>query len=189
MAVIEISNEADLRRIGEDWSLSDCYELTGDIRITSAWKSLCNAVGLKLDGKGFTISGLDTPLFSTMNNSAVSNLRLQVGIFTNVSTVGGLMESGQMNVLDRLIVEGEVQGESQVGGLAGVLVNSALRFCVNRARIFGGRATGGLVGYGMNTVTNRCVNEGNVQQAFGSQQSGAGPLIGLSHGGGDVNSY
>jgi uncharacterized Zn-binding protein involved in type VI secretion len=140
----QIDSQADLLEIG----LNDCistynqaqhYILTGNIALTGAWTpiELRSQVAASLDGKGFTISGLQilgtadyAGFFSSLQGAVVKDLLITGSSVSGGTFVGTLAGSVSHNsTVDNVHVRltSHVSGTGQkVGGLIGSVQNSSI---------------------------------------------------------------
>ena len=140
----QIDSQADLLEIG----LNDCistynqaqhYILTGNIALTGDWTpiELHSQVAASLDGKGFTISGLQVVgtgdyrgFFSSLQGAVVKDLFLTGSSVSGGTFVGALAARASHNssISDvHVKLTGNVSGTGQsVGGLIGSVQNSTV---------------------------------------------------------------
>ena len=121
----------------------------------------------------FRISGLTTPLFTTLTGT-VKNLVLEdVGISGHSGNTGAVAceASGAARIYNVGILSGEVGGTAYTGGLVGFLDGTArVVNCYSYANITGGSNVGGIVGYNnvatasnnLKTMVFGCMFYGNI---------------------------
>ena len=127
-----------------------------------------------LDGNDKTITGLNAPLFTTLNNGTVRNLNIaDVNISTSgsVGAVAGTATGGS-RIYNVGILGGSVGStDGNCGGLVGTLDGSARVInCFSYANITGGHTVGGIVGYNnyastsndLRTMVMNCMFYGNI---------------------------
>ncbi len=135
-------------------SSSGTYRLTADQTYSSENKPGENASTFSgiLDCDGHTITGLSTPLFTTLTNGTVRNLNLKEVSITSKSgptgAIAGTADGGS-RIYNVGILDGELSSSDNVcGGLVGQLNGSARVInCFSYANISGGTEVGGIVGY------------------------------------------
>ena len=142
--VHEISTMAELMAV----TSPKIYKLANDIAITGGWTTIGNFTGV-LDGDNHKISGLNAPLFGTLEGSAVvRNLMLSE---VDVEGDGAIAStaSGDSRIYNCGILDGSVTGSGEnVGSIAGTLSGSARVInCFSYAEVSGGDKVGGIVGY------------------------------------------
>lgn len=139
---------------------SGIYVITADITVTSPI-SITDFTGL-LDGGYYTISGLTTPLFTSVNGATIRNVVLdQVSITGGTGNVGAIVgtASGATRIYNCGVLSGNISGTSNVGSIAGSIEGSARVInCYSFANITSGNTVGGIVGN--NTIAS---NAGNLQ--------------------------
>jgi len=167
------AEDADGSELGTQ--LADAVTLGNSTYITSTFEGT-------FDGGGFTISGLTKPLFNVIAGdesspaATISNLALEAagegvsgnGILAIVTYVGTDIEN--------VHVVGNVNGESNVGGLVGINYEGTITNSSADGNVVGTNGVGGLIGYTSGTITN--------SYAIGtvSGTDDVGGLIGYSEG-------
>jgi hypothetical protein len=167
-----VSSEADLEKIGtgtDDWTLSADYILTGNITLTKNWTPIgiaspsASRFNGTFDGNGFTISGL------TINTPTASNL----GMF-------GVIGSGTVKNLG--LVDVNITGYSNVGGVAGQIVNGTVTNCFVTGNV-AGTTVGGIVGVvAMASVSSKIENCVALLTKVESNNAQVGRILGGSLG-------
>ena len=194
-----LANQTDVVRSGvtdaetnQQRTIEGYFQLVSDIQLTSAWLPIGNyenssnyvAFGGTFDGAGHTISGLSTVesdydaqgLFGVVQNATIMNLT----------------------------VEGQVTGQSYVGGIVGMVRffyddtysdwntgTTRIENCCNRANVTGRYSVGGIAGntggssmssddYGTRIIS--CSNYGTIHAqrngAYDKRSSAAGGIVG-----------
>ena len=144
----------DISSLSAITSSSGTYRLTADQTYSSENKPGENASTFSgiLDCDGHTITGLSTPLFTTLTNGTVRNLNLKEVSITSKSgptgAIAGTADGGS-RIYNVGILDGELSSSDNVcGGLVGQLNGSARVInCFSYANISGGTEVGGIVGY------------------------------------------
>ena len=175
-AVVEISTEEDLRKLAENcvldsWSRDKKVVLQNDIVLSMASEfSIPTFAGI-FDGSGFTISNVKL----TGNGSAVGLFRyVQEGAkICNLTVTGEISPSGSQDQVGGIVgvnygsienckFTGNVVGDNEVGGIAGVNAESGeIRRCESAGNVIGNHSAGGIVGNN-HGVLNNCSNSGNI---------------------------
>jgi len=170
---ISITDSAQLAQIGlaPEYPSNGSYILANDITITGPWTMLPLADGIMFDGNNHTISSLDMPLFTNLQNADVRNL-----VFNSIidetgipfpggyGALGALAQQASDSIFTNITVRGYVIGEFGIGGLIGDLHRSMVIGCVNQARVVSyGQRSGGIVSLGSDVNFESCVNYGQVQ--------------------------
>jgi hypothetical protein len=185
---IEITDQVDLLAIG----MNDSSPLSGDYVVTESFVVEA-AIGSTyvagtftgtFDGGGFTISGLTKPLFGVIAGdesspaATISNLTLEAaGGGVSGATIGILaVETYAGTDIENVHVVGNVNGESNVGGLIGINFGGTITNSSATGNVVGTNGVGGLAGYTSGTITN--------SYAIGivSGTDDVGGLIGYSQG-------
>ena len=148
------------------------YKLSSDI--LSAGNGLDITFTGTLDGNGYTISGLTSPLFTAAADGAViKNVTLKdVSISGNGNTGAVCCEAtGATRIYNCGIISGTVSGSGYVGGLVGLLGGtSRVVNCYSFADVTGGDTAAGIVGYNsyasksndLKTMVMNCMFYGNI---------------------------
>ncbi len=127
----------------------------------------------KLDGNGFTISGLSSPLCAAACNAIFCNINIENVEITSGSDVGAFvgLAYGNTRVYNCGVLSGSVNGTNSVGSLVGVLGGSARVInCFSYADVTGGTDVGGIVGYNnyastandLRTMVMNCMYYGSI---------------------------
>lgn len=130
---------------------------------------------VKTDGTFYTISGLNKPLFNSINGGTVKNLVLNtVEIVGDGGNLGAITKvaTGATKIYNCGVLSGSVSGGDVVGGLVGEIASgSSARVvnCYSYADVTGTTNAAGIVGKNSGTVGNvrvaLCVMYGNVSGA------------------------
>lgn len=186
-AVININNESDFDRIL--LNTSGRYKLTRNIYINSINDDMCivDTFSGTLDGNGYTIIGLNKPLFCEVSTGIISNLNIDS--FANNSNdiiyyrfgVLALTNRGKLNDVH---ITGNIEGDFSIGGIVGYnqgsIINSSFIGTINTSF---SNYTGGIV----------AENEGLIETSYSAGiingDMGVGGLVGFSNGGSVLNSY
>ena len=147
----------------------------------------------KLDGNGFTISGLSSPLCAAACNAIFCNINIENVEITSGSDVGAFagLAYGNTRIYNCGVLSGSVSGTNSVGSLVGVLGGSARVInCFSYANVTGGTDVGGIVGYNnyastaddLRTMVMNCMYYGSItggtnkSPVYGGQKiTNAGP--------------
>jgi len=157
------------------------YILTSDISITGTFTPLTSS-NVTLDGAGYTIRGLKTPLFTLLTFGTVKNLTISTAIDDFMG--GALAERLEDCTITAVKSTGSVKTAQAGGGLACQAVRCTITDCRNEASIVGASQAGGLVGEFMNARMSGCTNTGDV---FSTGMSGG--IVALSRSSTITSSY
>lgn len=136
-----------------------------------------------LDGDGHTIYGLycnDSSkdyvgFFGVLQGGIVKNLRISKSFFCGKDYVGGIAGDAEGLFVDtgifdntqiiNCIHDGIIRGETQVGGIAGLMCWADAIGCVNIGKVFGGESCGGIAGFFRDVTSSLkyCLNAGEVR--------------------------
>lgn len=172
--VITIESEEDLLKLAQNcqldtWSVDKKVRLDTDISLQTD-VSIPSFAGV-FEGNGHTVTGLRL----TGQGSAVGFFRyLQAGgVVRNLHVTGKVTSDGSQNMIggiaginygriENCSFSGQVAGDSQVGGIAGVNEETGeIRRCSSDAVVVGNHSVGGITGENHGTL-NHCTNTGNV---------------------------
>lgn len=175
-SVIEIATEADLAQLAENckldsWSLDKHVKLTADIVLKEYAQLSIPSFGGIFDGGGYSI----TDLRVTGTGSAAGLFRYiqKGGTVRNLNVVGKIIPDGSQSQVGGIAghnygaiincsFSGQVVGDSEVGGIAGVNEKSGeIRQCSSDASVTGNHSAGGIVGNNHGTI-NHCDNKGDI---------------------------
>ena len=175
-SVIEIATEADLAQLAENckldsWSLDKHVKLTADIVLKEYAQLSIPSFGGIFDGGGYSI----TDLRVTGTGSAAGLFRYiqKGGTVRNLNVVGKVIPDGSQSQVGGIAghnygaiincsFSGQVVGDSEVGGIAGVNEKSGeIRQCSSKASVTGNHSAGGIVGNNHGTI-NHCDNKGDI---------------------------
>lgn len=140
------------------------------------------------DGGGYEINNLyinrpdenDLGLFGSIDNSIIRNICMHnFNIFSEQATIGGIVGISYDSTVLNCIIDGNIQGYSQLGLLIGFFEGNSIINCHTIGKITTvGSSVGGLVGYCFLDSLLNCSS--NVDISNGD--SFVGGLIGLSYG-------
>ncbi len=166
---------AEINALSEITNPNGAYKLKADANVAysdSNKPSVPTFSGI-LDGNDKTITGLNAPLFATLNNGTVRNLNIaDVNISTSgsVGAIAGTAKGGS-RIYNVGILGGSVGStDGNCGGLVGTLDGSARVInCFSYANITSGTNVGGIVGYNsyesksndIRTMVMNCMFYGN----------------------------
>lgn len=135
------------------------------------------------DGGYHTISGLTAPLFASIDGGTVRNVALS-NVSVNTSGNAGAVcrvADGEARIYNCGVLSGRVRGNSNVGGLVGLINQGAsvrVVNCYNFASVSGGTTMAGIVGKNEGTV-------GDVRIAlcmmYGDMPGGTSPVYAGNH--------
>lgn len=194
---IALSTAADLQQLAANTDGS--FYLKNDIKIENKddFTTIPSFSGT-LDGKGFSISGLDKPLFSDVNaNAHIKNLILKdFTIDSSLSDAGALAARATGATIDNCGVSGTITGTAvNLGALVGTAEDTAFSACYGASNTkvtteAGDNSIGGLVGAtgGISSLTN-CYFNGSVTGVTGNSNYTGGLVGSLSTSSTIKNSY
>ncbi len=152
-------NDADGFR---DMDASGSYKLTADIIVTAPY---ANEFTGTFDGNGHTVT------------LAISGNSDYQALFAKLAA-GALVKN--------TMVDGEVTGTNNIGGIAGIATNATIIACANKAAVAAtGRYVGGLVGKGTGLTMTSCYNQGAVSSTR-TRPINMGGIAGYVDGGASV---
>lgn len=138
------------------------YQLTADIIVTAPYAE--NFTGT-FDGNGHTVT------------LAISGNSDYQALFAKLAA-GALVKN--------TMVDGEVTGTNNIGGIAGIATNATIIACANKATVAAtGRYVGGLVGKGTGLTMTSCYNQGAVSSTR-TRPINMGGIAGYVDGGASV---
>lgn len=174
--IVIIETEEDLRQMAEkctldSWSRGKTFVLRKDIQLTTDNFLPIATFGGIFEGNGYTISGINmngslSPagfLGVVQKEGVVKNLNIQGRITPTLEAddAGGIVGICYGTIIG-CNFQGSIVGESNIGGIAGVLETGAeIRNCKVQGTITGDHSTGGIVGWNKGTVLG-CQNNGSV---------------------------
>jgi len=166
------------------------FRLSADIDLASAPGLWIPQLGADFDGNGHTISSLYiNQYFSScvgmfgIVQSDITNLGMENVSVSAADAVGGLA-GGLIGSVSNSYVTGSVTGEGEVGGLAGVLINSVISDSFAAVSVTGTTNVGGLAGY---IDPSEIVNSYSVGSVSGAENVGG--LAGYNEDGTITDSY
>lgn len=147
------------------------FYLTKDIAYSSG-TSFSDFAG-RLDGNGYTISGLSSPLFEKIDGATICNLNLEVDNISATGNAGAIAAeaTGASRIYNCGVLSGSVSGTDKVGSLVGLLDGSSRVInCFSYADVTGGTDVGGIVGYNnyastandLRTMVMNCMYYGSI---------------------------
>jgi len=172
-------------------SLSEVLaNLDGDLILTadidaSGYEGTAVTFAGTFDGAYYTISGLKTPLFGIVDGGTVKNVVLSGVDINKTGNVGAICGTakGEAKIYNCGILDGTVQGGTNVGGLVGLIeAGSKVRVvnCYNYGTVSGSDYAAGIVGKNEGTIGDvriaLCMMYGNM--TTGTNRS---PIYGGNH--------
>lgn len=141
---------------------SGSYTLTKDIIVTEPYASDFSGT---FDGNGHTVT------------LAISGDSDYQALFAKLAAGA---------VVKNVMVDGEVTGTDNIGGIAGIATNATIIACANKATVAAtGRYVGGLVGKGTGLTMTSCYNQGAVSSTR-TRPINMGGIAGYVDGGASV---
>lgn len=144
------------------------YQLTEDITVTAPYgNDITGFTGFTgtFDGNGHTV---------TLDISGDSDYQ---ALFAKLAAGA---------VVKNVMVDGEVTGTDNIGGIAGIATNATIIACANKATVAAtGRYVGGLVGKGTGLTMTSCYNQGAVSSTR-TRPINMGGIAGYVDGGASV---
>lgn len=138
------------------------YQLTADIIVTEPYASDFSGT---FDGDGHTVT------------LAISGDSDYQALFAKLAAGA---------VVKNVMVDGEVTGTDNIGGIAGIATNATIIACANKATVAAtGRYVGGLVGKGTGLTMTSCYNQGAVSSTR-TRPINMGGIAGYVDGGASV---
>lgn len=138
------------------------YQLTADITVTEPYASDFSGT---FDGNGHTVT------------LAISGDSDYQALFAKLAAGA---------VVKNVMVDGEVTGTDNIGGIAGIATNATIIACANKATVAAtGRYVGGLVGKGTGLTMTSCYNQGAVSSTR-TRPINMGGIAGYVDGGASV---
>ena len=141
---------------------SGSYKLTADIIVTAPY---ANEFTGTFDGNGHTVT------------LAISGNSDYQALFAKLAADA---------LVKNTMVDGEVTGTNNIGGIAGIATNATIIACANKAAVAAtGRYVGGLVGKGTGLTMTSCYNQGAVSSTR-TRPINMGGIAGYVDGGASV---
>lgn len=144
------------------------YQLTADITVTAPYgNDITGFTGFTgtFDGNGHTVT------------LAISGDSDYQALFAKLAAGA---------VVKNVMVDGEVTGTDNIGGIAGIATNATIIACANKATVAAtGRYVGGLVGKGTGLTMTSCYNQGAVSSTR-TRPINMGGIAGYVDGGASV---
>lgn len=138
------------------------YQLTADITVTAPYAEDFSGT---FDGNGHTVT------------LAISGDSDYQALFAKLAAGA---------VVKNVMVDGEVTGTDNIGGIAGIATNATIIACANKATVAAtGRYVGGLVGKGTGLTMTSCYNQGAVSSTR-TRPINMGGIAGYVDGGASV---
>ena len=157
MPLMMWAQTTDITSLSSITNMAGNYRLTTDVSgaghstIAGSFTGTLEAAIDPTTHMPYRITGLDAPLFETVNGGTVKNLVLDgVAISGNTGNTGAIActANGAARVYNVGILSGSVGGTGYTGGLVGYLDGTArVVNCYSFANITGGTNVGGIVGY------------------------------------------
>lgn len=164
-----ISSPEELRAFAEDVNGGNTYE----------GKTVILNANISTENTQWTPVGTsEAPFMGTFDG----NYHIIAGLDISGDNAGlfGYVDNG---VIKNLVVEGEVNGNSNTAGIVGYLNAGTVENCMNRAAVSGGSAVGGVVGSANGAFTvDGCCNTGDITGTTGY----VGGVVGQAFGSGNV---
>lgn len=149
IAWMDISTEEELRRISED--LGGNYRLVSDIKLTDAW----TGIGRPASGsdKGISFNGRFNGNGHTITGFSMEN--------ANGYNMGFFMQTGEDAIIEKLKLEGTVNGRNYCSALVGIN-NGTIKNCMTDVAVSGKSVpSSGFVGTNNGTIAY-CIAVGSV---------------------------
>lgn len=144
------------------------YQLTADITVTAPYgNDITGFTGFTgtFDGNGHTVT-------------------LEISGDSDYQALFAKLAAGA--VVKNVMVDGEVTGTDNIGGIAGIATNATIIACANKATVAAtGRYVGGLVGKGTGLTMTSCYNQGAVSSTR-TRPINMGGIAGYVDGGASV---
>lgn len=141
------------------------YQLTADITVTAPYANEFTDFSGTFDGNGHTVT------------LAISGDSDYQALFAKLAAGA---------VVKNVMVDGEVTGTDNIGGIAGIATNATIIACANKATVTAtGRYVGGLVGKGTGLTMTSCYNQGAVSSTR-TRPINMGGIAGYVDGGASV---
>ena len=180
--LIQINSEATLNSFASRVAAGETTlnaRVTADFTVSSAWEPISDYRGI-FDGNGKTITGLDQPLFATLEG-VVKNLTL------NSTITASDAEDANWGIFAKAIIpSSEVDDEA---GLQNCVAQGTLTYTPTSA-VADATQIGGFVGLNRGGLITTCVNEAVITMGDGAvAHEGAihiAGVAGLSQAGGDL---
>ena len=188
---IEISTPTELMNITNNMAIG--YILVNDIDLSgfSDWTPIGDSsvpFSGSFDGNGYSILNLtiNSPsdhyqgLFGYAENAVIKNVGLVDVSINGYSSVGAVVGNGFNTRITNVFVTGSIEGSifgTNVGGIAGKLVNSGIQDVYVHATVSGNKNVGGLVGESQTTDIKYVYSSGSV-----TGYEVVGGITGLSSG-------
>lgn len=139
------------------------YQLTADITVTAPYAK--DYFTGTFDGNGHTVT-------------------LEISGDSDYQALFAKLAAGA--VVKNVMVDGEVTGTDNIGGIAGIATNATIIACANKATVAAtGRYVGGLVGKGTGLTMTSCYNQGAVSSTR-TRPINMGGIAGYVDGGASV---
>lgn len=141
------------------------YQLTADITVTAPYANDFADFSGTFDGNGHTVT-------------------LEISGDSDYQALFAKLAAGA--VVKNVMVDGEVTGTDNIGGIAGIATNATIIACANKATVAAtGRYVGGLVGKGTGLTMTSCYNQGAVSSTR-TRPINMGGIAGYVDGGASV---
>lgn len=162
---------------------SGTYELTGNLDAGTLLPLESSLFPIDftgtLNGNGYTIKNLKTPLFNTLNGATIQNLVIQAA---QVNGKGGILAtSAEATTLKNVhLTDSTLSGNiSPAGGMIGRTIGTLKieNSSVTNSTITGGKRTGGFIGWA-NTSANVTISNSYIQGDVTGSSDAVGGIIG-----------
>lgn len=135
---------------GDKYKVIDNFTVSGNTTVSTEFTGT-------FDGGGYTINGLTHPLFNTVNGGTVKNVVLDAVSIDTDGNAGAICNEadGATKIYNCGVLSGSVEGDTNVGGLVGLIKSgSSVRVvnCYNFAEVKGGTTMAGIVGNNLGTI-------------------------------------
>ncbi len=165
--------------------------LTEDIDLTDielapipSFSGEFDGAGHRITGFSFTGSGSSQGLFRHLTPQAqVRRLTVEGELApTGSQSALGLVAGRNEGLIEDCVAQGRVQGDQDVGGVAGInLETGVLRGCTSQAEVTGSRRTGGVAGRNQGLMKD-CLNRGPVNPEPNESAMDTGGIAGRNEG-------
>lgn len=183
--LIQINSEATLNSFASRVAAGETTingRVTADFTVSSAWEPISDYRGI-FDGNGKAITGLDQPLFATLEG-VVKNLTL-------ISEINATdAEDANWGIFAKAIIPSSEVDD--VAGLKNCVARGTLTYAPTSA-VSGNIQVGGFVGLNRGGEISSCTNEADITMGNGGVTHAdaifVAGLVGMSQKGGDLGTY
>lgn len=132
------------------------YRVTADFTVNNP-AAITRAFTGTFDGGFYTITGMNHTLFNSINGGTVKNVMLDAVSIDTDGNAGAICNEadGATKIYNCGVLSGSVEGDTNVGGLVGLIKSgSSVRVvnCYNFAEVKGGTTMAGIVGNNLGTI-------------------------------------